>query len=129
MVALLKEVRLVEVVVVRFVKLSSCCWKINSVDSDDDVDVIIDGMASKSKLEAPLKKVKRAMKIRKLPNLSARKPAKGGPKISAPGMTLLTIEASSMVNPRALRCIVWKIKKIVNRAFLKTYLKGILLKW
>ena len=119
MVALLKEVRLVEVVVVRFVKLSWCCWKINSVDSDDDVDVIIDGMASKSKLEAPLKKVKSAMNIRKLPNLSARKPAKGGPKISAPGMTLLTIEASSMVNPRALRCIVWKIKKMVNRAFLK----------
>ena len=111
MVALLKEVRLVEVVVVRFVKLSWCCWRIDSVDSDDDVDVIIDGMASKSKLEAPLKKVKRDMKIRKLPNLSARKPAKGGPKISAPGMTLLTIEASSMVNPRALRCIVWKIKK------------------
>ena len=119
MVALLKEVRLVEVVVVRFVKLSSCCWRIDSVDSDDD-DVIIDGMASKSKLEAPLKKVKRAMKIRKLPNLSARKPAKGGPKISAPGMTLLTIEASSMVNPRALRCIVWKIKKNGKPSFFKT---------
>ena len=104
----MNEVRLVEVV--RFVKVSSC-WKIDSASDSDDDDVIIDGMASKSKLEAPLKKVKRAMKIRKLPNLSAKKPAKGGPKISAPGMTLLTMEASSMVNPRALRCIVWNIKK------------------
>ena len=105
----MNEVRLVKVV--RFAKLS-WCWKIDSVDSDDDdVDVIIDGMASKSKLEAPLKKVKRAMKIRKLPNLSAKNPAKGGPKISAPGMTLLTMEASSMVNPRAFRCIVWNIPK------------------
>ena len=103
----MNEVRLVKVV--RFAKLS-WCWKIDS-DSDIDDDVIIDGMASKSKLEAPLKKVKSAMKIRKLPNLSARKPAKGGPKISAPGMTLLTMEASSMVNPRAFRCIVWNIQK------------------
>ena len=65
--------------------------------------IITAGIASKSKLEAPFRKVKRDMNIRKLPNLSARIPAKGGPKISAPGMTLLTIEASSMVNPRAFK--------------------------
>ena len=37
------------------------------------------GTASSSRLAAPLRKVTRDMKIRKLPILSARRPANGGP--------------------------------------------------
>ena len=55
------------------------------------------GMASKSRLEAPFRRVKKAINNRKLPNLSAKKPAKGGPKISATGITEFTSEASSIV--------------------------------
>ena len=55
------------------------------------------GMASKSRLEAPFKRVKKAINNRKLPNLSAKKPAKGGPNISATGITEFTNDASSIV--------------------------------
>ena len=55
------------------------------------------GMASKSKLEAPFNRVKKAINSRKLPNLSAKKPAKGGPNISATGITEFTKDASSIV--------------------------------
>ena len=63
-------------------------------------------MAKRRRLEAPLKKVKEAMNNRKFPNLSAKKPANGGPKISAPGITELTRDASSIVKPRDFRCKV-----------------------
>ena len=55
------------------------------------------GMANKSRLEAPFSRVKIAINKRKLPNLSAKKPAKGGPNISATGITEFTSDASSIV--------------------------------
>ena len=67
------------------------------------VELFTEGIASNSKLDAPLRKVRQAMNIRKLPNLSAKIPAKGGPMMSAPGITLLTMLASSIVNPRAFK--------------------------
>ena len=69
------------------------------------------GMAKSRRLEAPLRKVKEAMNNRKFPNLSAKKPANGGPKMSAPGITELTSEASSIVNPRDLRWMVCNMSR------------------
>lgn len=63
----------------------------------------MDGTRRSSKLEAPFSRVKVAIKRRKLPSLSAKNPANGGPKISAIGMIELTNEASSMVKPKDLR--------------------------
>ena len=78
-------------------------------------------MAKRRRLEAPLKKVKEAMNNRKFPNLSAKKPANGGPKISAPGITELTRDASSIVKPRDLRCKVCnKSTKLFCRATTKS---------
>ena len=62
------------------------------------------GKVKRSNAEAPFKKVKVAMNIRKFPILSAIIPANGGPNMSATGITLLTMEASSIVNPNERIC-------------------------
>ena len=67
---------------------------------------LLSGTANSRRLEAPFRNVSEAINNRKFPNLSARNPAKGGPKISAPGITELTKEASSIVKPSDFRCRV-----------------------
>ena len=64
------------------------------------------GMVSRSKEEAPFNNVTIAINSRKLPKVSANIPANGGPKISATGITLLTIAASSMLKPMERICKV-----------------------
>ena len=54
--------------------------------------------------ETPFKNVIVAMNILKFPILSARTPANGGPRISATGIMLLTMDASSIENPKERIC-------------------------
>ena len=64
------------------------------------------GTVNKSKEEAPFNNVTIAIKSLKFPKVSASTPANGGPKISATGITLLTIAASSMLKPKERICKV-----------------------
>lgn len=56
----------------------------------------------RKRLDTPFRKVRTDMNTLKLPILSARNPAAGGAITSASGTAVLTIEASSIVNPRDL---------------------------
>ena len=57
---------------------------------ETDAIVVLEGISNNRRLAAPLAKVRPDMKTLKLPILSARKPASGGPIISAPGITPFT---------------------------------------
>ena len=64
----------------------------------------IGGTVNNSKADPPFINVTTAMNNRKLPSLSAKIPDNGGPKISATGIALLTIDASSILNPKERIC-------------------------
>ena len=62
------------------------------------------GKVKRNNADTPFKNVIIAINIRKFPIRSAKTPANGGPRMSATGITLLTIEASSMLNPNERMC-------------------------
>ena len=67
-------------------------WTVQQVrvEWETDAIVVLEGISNNKRLAAPLAKVSPDMKTLKFPILSARKPASGGPIISAPGITPFT---------------------------------------